>query len=550
MKPHALLLAATAAARPVVWFDGAEDVPKRVRRSRAVSVGVAYRSDDDAPAAVCLHDTCGGGDDACVDVAGPEATSQLNHGFGHCAPGAHALTVYAADGSSSATLEFDVAATPMVEAAVSQTSVTTNDTARITVAVAADGRGSLELCTMSPCGDWLRHLHNFHCRPVPAAGETAFDVTVGFANCEPGQRSVSAIALPAGYLENHPTTPIVDLWRVAGPGAYDEVVFTVAWDDASAANLNQLYFAPGDAPGAYDAATAYTTGGQFKQGGAGVASSWRRQADLLGALFGAGADIDVLEFGCGTMELAAWLAASRAPLVGDYACVEPNAYLTEAGRGRARRGDGPHWSALQARLDHGQVFLAHNAAFAPALAPGSRVHLVYSHSVLSHAGSRTLDAYLEATSTFLHDDGIAVASRSASGSVVPSSAPETSPARSLCVCAECGGGDRRYADDCLSDGSLEWVRAPASANAPRAARPPALAGLPLGLLALARGPARRGGEVRPRGPPRRRRRRRRAAVGHDAGRPHRGRLARVGRPRAAGHGPRRWRPGAAARLWS
>ena len=414
MKPHALLLAATAAARPVVWFDGAEDVPKRVRRSRAVSVGVAYRSDDDAPAAVCLHDTCGRGDDACVDVVGPEATSRLNHGFGHCAPGAHALTVYAADGSSSATLEFDVAATPMVEAAVSQTSVTTNDTARITVAVAADGRGSLELCTMSPCGDWLRHLHNFHCRPVPAAGETAFDVTVGFANCEPGQRSVSAIALPAGYLENHPTTPIVDLWRVAGPGAYDEVVFTVAWDDASAANLNQLYFAPGDAPGAYDAATAYTTGGQFKQGGAGVASSWRRQADLLGALFGAGADIDVLEFGCGTMELAAWLAASRAPLVGDYACVEPNAYLTEAGRGRARRGDGPHWSALQARLDHGQVFLAHNAAFAPALAPGSRVHLVYSHSVLSHAGSRTLDAYLEATSAFLHDDGIAVASRPAS----------------------------------------------------------------------------------------------------------------------------------------
>ncbi|KAK7237637.1 hypothetical protein SO694_00098083 [Aureococcus anophagefferens] len=414
MKPHALLLAATAAARPVVWFDGAEDVPKRVRRSRAVSVGVAYRSDDDAPAAVCLHDTCGGGDDACVDVVGPEATSQLNHGFGHCAPGAHALTVYAADGSSSATLEFDVAATPIVEAAVSQTSVTTNDTALITVAVAADGRGALELCTMSPCGDWLRHLHNFHCRPVPAAGETAFDVTVGFANCEPGQRSVSAIALPAGYLDAHPTTPIVDLWRVAGPGAYDEVVFTVAWDDASAANLNQLYFAPGDAPGAYDAATAYTTGGQFKQGGAGVASSWRRQADLLGALFGAGADIDVLEFGCGTMELAAWLAGSRAPLVGDYACVEPNAYLTEAGRGRARRGDGPHWSALQARLDHGQVFLAHNAAFAPALAPGSRVHLVYSHSVLSHAGSRTLDAYLEATSAFLHDDGIAVASRSAS----------------------------------------------------------------------------------------------------------------------------------------
>ena len=247
MKPHALLLAATAAARPVVWFDGAEDVPKRVRRSRAVSVGVAYRSDDDAPAAVCLHDTCGGGDDACVDVVGPEATSRLNHGFGHCAPGAHALTVYAADGSSSATLEFDVAATPMVEAAVSQTSVTTNATARITVAVAADGRGALELCTMSPCGDWLRHLHNFHCRPVPAAGETAFDVTVGFDNCEPGQRSVSAILLPAGYLDAHPTTPIVDLWRVAGPGAYDEVVFTVAWDDASAANLNQLYFAPGDA---------------------------------------------------------------------------------------------------------------------------------------------------------------------------------------------------------------------------------------------------------------------------------------------------------------
>ncbi|KAH8084473.1 hypothetical protein JL720_7971 [Aureococcus anophagefferens] len=274
---------------PVVWFDGAEDVPKRVRRSRAVSVGVAYRSDDDAPAAVCLHDTCGGGDDACVDVVGPAATSQLNHGFGHCAPGAHALTVYAADGSSSATLEFDVAATPMVEAAVSQTAVTTNDTALITVAVAADGRGALELCTMSPCGDWLHHLHNFHCRPIPKTGETAFDVTVGFANCEPGQRS--------------------------------------------------LYFAPGDAPGAYDAATAYTTGGQFKQGGAGVASSWRRQADLLGALFGAGADIDVLEFG---------------------------------------------------------------------------VHLVYSHSVLSHAGSRTLDAYLEATSAFLHDDGIAVASRSAS----------------------------------------------------------------------------------------------------------------------------------------
>ena len=112
---------------------------------------------------------------------------------------------------------------------------------------------------MSPCGDWLRHLHNFHCQPVPEAGETAFDVTVGFDNCEPGQRSVSAILLPAGYLDAHPTTPITELWRVAGPGAYDEVVFTVAWDAASAANLNQLYFAPGDAPGAYDAATAYTT---------------------------------------------------------------------------------------------------------------------------------------------------------------------------------------------------------------------------------------------------------------------------------------------------
>ncbi|KAH8083372.1 hypothetical protein JL720_8254 [Aureococcus anophagefferens] len=308
MKPHALLLAATAAARPVVWFDGAEDVPKRVRRSRAVSVGVAYRSDDDAPAAVCLHDTCGGGDDACVDVVGPAATSQLNHGFGHCAPGAHAHRLRRRLAVRRRRIR---PPRPMVEAAVSQTAVTTNDTALITVAVAADGRGPGALHD-EPRGDWLHHLHNFHCRPIPKTGETAFDVTVGFANCEPGQRSVSAIALPAGYLDAHPTTPITDLWRVAGPGAYDEVVFTVAWDDASAANLNQLYFAPGDAPGAYDAATAAHDG---------------RPADLLGALFGAGADIDVLEFG------------------------------------------------------------------------------------------------------------------------------------SLCVCAECGGGDRRYADDCLSDGSLGGARA-------------------------------------------------------------------------------------------
>ncbi|KAH8075282.1 hypothetical protein JL721_1282 [Aureococcus anophagefferens] len=269
----------------------------------------------------------------------------------------------------------------MVEAAVSQTAVTTNDTAssRSPSLRTAGGPWS---SAMSPCGDWLHHLHNFHCRPIPKTGETAFDVTVGFANCEPGQRSVSAIALPAGYLDAHPTTPITDLWRVAGPGAYDEVVFTVAWDAASAANLNQLYFAPGDAPGAYDAATAYTTGGQFKQGGAGVASSWRRQADLLGALFGAGADIDVLEFGCGTMELAAWLAGSRAA-VGD-----------------------------RARLDHGQVFLAHNAAFAPAApGPGSTSS---TPTPCSPTRGRTLDAYLEATSAFLHDDGIAVASRSAS----------------------------------------------------------------------------------------------------------------------------------------
>jgi hypothetical protein len=115
------------------------------------------------------------------------------------------------------------------------------------------------------------------------------------AGCAPGQHSALAFAFPQDQLVEG-TLPA--LRHVAGDGAHDEAVFTVV-PDAADGNWADPLGSAGEVSG-WTYATRYTTGNLERDQDV---TSWQRQRQLLEKLFH-GRDLRILEFGCGTLELA------------------------------------------------------------------------------------------------------------------------------------------------------------------------------------------------------------------------------------------------------
>jgi SAM-dependent methyltransferase len=313
-----------------------------------------------------------------------------------------------------------------------------SDSMRVLVEVDANGADygatPFDVCVFDSCdGDAVDS-----CARLAEPRQTVA-VEMDFGRCLPGQHTVTAYAAVAGARDDCETAyragcavAVPDLRAAAGPGGYDERAYTVAPDGDGARSWVDPRTPADDARASSD--------------------RWRRQAELIVAVVAGRGAGDVLEFGCGTMEVAAFLS----PAVGAYACVEPNAFLTEAGLERAAAApDASHWAALRRRAREGRLRVAHNADFdaatlarygappdlAAAGAPApATFDLVYAHSVVSHAGTRTLAAFFKAAAAYADPDrGLVVAS--------------------LCLCAPCGGGVRDFgAAECADDGSLGWVR--------------------------------------------------------------------------------------------
>jgi SAM-dependent methyltransferase len=191
----------------------------------------------------------------------------------------------------------------------------------------------------------------------------------------------------------------------------------------------------------------------YVSGGIGVAkrkweTSGRAQFEMLYRNIGLRPHHRVLEFGCGTLNLARFLLEFLLP--GNFVCVEPNEWLVES-----TLSTGNHSAELlmlllkqrgsihfrdDFRLDDGQ-------GGEPFSSRGFDV--IFGHSVLSHAGERQMKQYFGSVSELLAEGGVAVAS--------------------MCLCSPCNevprvfeegggvGGTAATAAACRYSEDKEWI---------------------------------------------------------------------------------------------
>ncbi len=192
------------------------------------------------------------------------------------------------------------------------------------------------------------------------------------------------------------------------------------------------------------ATTAFDTAQAYVSGGSGVVAD--RKWEVSGAaqfqlLRNAGLTNNsrVLEFGCGTLNLARFLFEFLLP--GHYSCVEPNDWLITSSLRDTGHGAELMRTFLRAQA---RVVFRDDFIFATAGsdAPPAAFDFIFAHSVVSHVGDVGMRAFLRATQHGLRPGGVALVS--------------------MCFCSPCPENPRVYEGDaaggaCRDSHDKEWV---------------------------------------------------------------------------------------------